>query len=160
MAEGERSPRQLLTIGVVGGLIGIYLANYLNSTDWYGVVFVLCRTRGSTRRLLGCRCRQTSGKLWARDGRALNRPAVARSRPSGRVARTGRGNELQHPLGSSYNRADSSGDYRPRERCHGAARHQDEHRHNGTVDDGNRNGSVPDHARFQVLRSLVASGST
>ncbi len=32
MAEGERSPRQLLTIGVVGGLIGIYLANYLNST--------------------------------------------------------------------------------------------------------------------------------
>ena len=31
MAEGERSPRQLLIIGVVGGLIGIYLANYLNS---------------------------------------------------------------------------------------------------------------------------------
>jgi tetrahydromethanopterin S-methyltransferase subunit C len=38
MAEGERSPRQLLVIGVVGGLIGIYLANYLNSmtgTAWF-----------------------------------------------------------------------------------------------------------------------------
>jgi len=38
MAEGERSPRQLLAIGVVGGLIGIYLANYLNSmtgTAWF-----------------------------------------------------------------------------------------------------------------------------
>ena len=38
MAEGERSPRQLLVIGVVGGLVGIYLANYLNSmtnTAWF-----------------------------------------------------------------------------------------------------------------------------
>jgi tetrahydromethanopterin S-methyltransferase subunit C len=38
MAEGERSPRQLLIIGVVGGLIGIYLASYLNSmtgTAWF-----------------------------------------------------------------------------------------------------------------------------
>ncbi|HYA33373.1 MAG TPA: tetrahydromethanopterin S-methyltransferase subunit C [Candidatus Bathyarchaeia archaeon] len=38
MAEGERSPRQLLAIGVVGALIGIYLANYLNSwtsTAWF-----------------------------------------------------------------------------------------------------------------------------
>ena len=38
MAEGERSPRQLLIIGVVGGLVGIYLANYLNSmtgTAWF-----------------------------------------------------------------------------------------------------------------------------
>jgi len=38
VAEGERSPRQLLIIGVVGGLIGIYLANYLNSmtgTAWF-----------------------------------------------------------------------------------------------------------------------------
>ncbi|HYB59244.1 MAG TPA: tetrahydromethanopterin S-methyltransferase subunit C [Candidatus Acidoferrales bacterium] len=30
MAEGDQSPRRLMTIGIVGALIGIYLANYLN----------------------------------------------------------------------------------------------------------------------------------
>ncbi len=38
MAEGERSPRQLLAIGVVGGLVGIYLAYFLNNmsgTAWF-----------------------------------------------------------------------------------------------------------------------------
>jgi len=38
MAEGERSPRQLLVIGVIGGLIGIYLAYFLNNmtgTAWF-----------------------------------------------------------------------------------------------------------------------------
>jgi tetrahydromethanopterin S-methyltransferase subunit C len=38
MAEGERSPRQLLAIGLVGGLIGIYLAYFLNNmtgTAWF-----------------------------------------------------------------------------------------------------------------------------
>jgi tetrahydromethanopterin S-methyltransferase subunit C len=34
MAEGDQSPRRLMAIGVIGALIGIYLANYLNS--WTG----------------------------------------------------------------------------------------------------------------------------
>ncbi len=41
MAEGERSPGSLLGIGVIGGLIGIYLANYLNSitgTYWFSFI--------------------------------------------------------------------------------------------------------------------------
>ena len=38
MAEGEQSPRRLMLIGIIGALIGIYLANYLNqwtSTAWF-----------------------------------------------------------------------------------------------------------------------------
>jgi len=38
MAEGDRSPRQLMGIGIIGGLIGIYLANYLNvltNSAWF-----------------------------------------------------------------------------------------------------------------------------
>lgn len=41
MAEGDRSPGSLLGIGVIGGLIGIYLANYLNSvtgTYWFSFI--------------------------------------------------------------------------------------------------------------------------
>lgn len=38
MAEGEQTARQLMVIGIIGALIGIYLANYLNSatgTAWF-----------------------------------------------------------------------------------------------------------------------------
>jgi tetrahydromethanopterin S-methyltransferase subunit C len=44
MAEGERSPGSLLGIGVIGGLIGIYLANYLNmvtGTAWFSFIAAL-----------------------------------------------------------------------------------------------------------------------
>jgi tetrahydromethanopterin S-methyltransferase subunit C len=38
MAEGEQTPRQLMVIGIIGALIGIYLARYLNlwtGTAWF-----------------------------------------------------------------------------------------------------------------------------
>ncbi len=38
MAEGEQTQRQLMVIGIIGALIGIYLASYLNSatgTAWF-----------------------------------------------------------------------------------------------------------------------------
>ncbi len=41
MAEGDRSPGSLLGIGVIGALIGIYLANYLNvltGTAWFSFI--------------------------------------------------------------------------------------------------------------------------
>jgi tetrahydromethanopterin S-methyltransferase subunit C len=44
MAEGDRSPGSLLGIGVIGGLIGIYLANYLNmvtGTAWFSFIAAL-----------------------------------------------------------------------------------------------------------------------
>ena len=44
MAEGEKSPRQLMVIGILGGLIGIYIASYLNSwtgTAWFSFIAAL-----------------------------------------------------------------------------------------------------------------------
>src|SRR5450756_203516 len=44
MAEGEKSPRQLMAIGVLGGLICIYIANYLNSwtnSAWFSFIAAL-----------------------------------------------------------------------------------------------------------------------
>jgi tetrahydromethanopterin S-methyltransferase subunit C len=44
MAEGEKSPRQLMVIGILGGLIGIYIASYLNSwtgTSWFSFIAAL-----------------------------------------------------------------------------------------------------------------------
>ncbi|MEI7827069.1 MAG: tetrahydromethanopterin S-methyltransferase subunit C [Euryarchaeota archaeon] len=44
MAEGERSPRQLMVIGIIGALVGIYLAYYLNSatgTAWFSFIAAL-----------------------------------------------------------------------------------------------------------------------
>jgi tetrahydromethanopterin S-methyltransferase subunit C len=41
MAEGEQTPRRLMIIGIIGALIGIYLANYLNSatsTAWFSFI--------------------------------------------------------------------------------------------------------------------------
>jgi tetrahydromethanopterin S-methyltransferase subunit C len=44
MAEGEKSPRQLMAIGVLGGLICIYIAHYLNSwtnSAWFSFIAAL-----------------------------------------------------------------------------------------------------------------------
>lgn len=44
MAEGDRSPGSLLGIGVIGALIGIYLATYLNmltGTAWFSFIAAL-----------------------------------------------------------------------------------------------------------------------
>ena len=149
MAEGEKSPRQLMVIGILGGLIGIYIASYLNSwtgTAWFSFIAAL----GA---ILAVYYGADAVRRVASYGLGTGVPSIAMlSFGAGQIAvllGLAVAVELQHWSSRPYNRTHFGGDYRSCKRSDGKARYQNEHRHNGNVDDGNRNGSVPGYSRFQ-----------